>query len=139
MIVRAKPTGTVTFLFTDIEGSTRLAQALPNERWSAILGRHRELIRAGIAATGGHEEKTEGDGFVAVFERPVDAVFAAVDAQRRLAAEPWPADAEVRVRMGLHTGNGQLDAEGEYVGADIHRAARVGAAGHGGQILLSET
>jgi predicted ATPase/class 3 adenylate cyclase len=139
MIVQAKPTGTVTFLFTDIEGSTRIAQALPSERWAAILGRHRDLIRAAIASSGGHEEKTEGDGFLAVFERPGDAVLAAVDAQRRLASEPWPTDAEVRVRMGLHTGNGQLDADGEYVGTDIHRAARVGAAGHGGQILLSET
>src|SRR5215213_10331392 len=139
MIVQAKPTGTVTFLFTDIEGSTRIAQALPSERWAAILGRHRDLIRAAIASSGGHEEKTEGDGFLAVFERPGDAVLAAVDAQRRLASEPWPTDAEVRVRMGLHTGNGQLDGDGEYVGTDIHRAARVGAAGHGGQILLSET
>jgi predicted ATPase/class 3 adenylate cyclase len=129
----------VTFLFTDIEGSTKLAQELRGDRWLALLARHRELIRAGIASVAGHEEKTEGDGFFAVFQRPSDAVRAAVDAQRRLTAEPWPDDAVPRVRMGLHSGDGQLDAEGEYVGADVHRAARVAAAGHGGQVLLSET
>jgi predicted ATPase/class 3 adenylate cyclase len=139
MPVRAKPTGTVTFLFTDIEGSTKLAQTLRGDRWTAVLGRHRELIRSAISDAGGHEEKTEGDGFLAIFERPIGAVAAAVGAQRTLAAEPWPDDAPVRVRMGLHTGDGLLDADGEYVGADIHRAARVGAAGHGGQVLLSET
>ncbi|HET9520046.1 MAG TPA: adenylate/guanylate cyclase domain-containing protein, partial [Candidatus Limnocylindrales bacterium] len=106
MPVRAKPTGTVTFLFTDIEGSTKLAQALRGDRWTAVLGRHRELIRSAIAGAGGHEEKTEGDGFLAIFERPTGAVAAAVEAQRTLAAEPWPDDASVRVRMGLHTGDG---------------------------------
>ncbi|HSL32023.1 MAG TPA: adenylate/guanylate cyclase domain-containing protein, partial [Candidatus Limnocylindrales bacterium] len=117
-MTRAKPTGTVTFLFTDIEGSTRIAQRLDSDRWSAVLGRHRELIRAAIASVGGHEDSTEGDGFLAVFERAPSAVAAAVDAQRRLAAEPWPDDAPVRVRMGVHTGEGRLDADGEYVGAD---------------------
>ena len=134
-----KPVGTVTFLFTDIEGSTKLAQELRGERWSAVLGRHREIIRAALASAGGHEEKTEGDGFLAVFDRPASAVRAAVDAQRGLAAEAWPDGASVAVRMGLHSGTGALDADGEYVGADVHRAARVGAAGHGGQVLLSET
>ena len=129
----------MTFLFTDIEGSTKLAQAFRGDRWTAILARHREIIRGALAAADGHEEKTEGDGFLAVFGRPVDAVRAAADAQCRLAAEPWPDGAEVRVRMGLHSGDGTLDADGEYVGADVHRAARVGAAGHGGQVLLSET
>ncbi len=137
--MRPKPTGTVTFLFTDIEGSTRLAQEFRGERWNDLLARHRELIRAGIASVGGHEEKTEGDAFVAVFGRASDAVRAAVDAQRRLAAEPWPGDVTLRVRMGLHSGDGMLDADGEYVGADVHRAARVAGAGHGGQVLLSET
>ena len=134
-----KPVGTVTFLFTDIEGSTKLAQELPGERWSSVLGRHREVIRAAVEAADGHEEKTEGDGLLAVFDLPTDAVRAAVDAQRGLSDEPWPDGVAVRVRMGLHTGDGVLDADGEYVGADIHRAARVGAAGHGGQVLLSET
>ncbi len=138
MLTRAKPIGTVTFLFTDIEGSTKLAQELRGDRWSALLARHRELIRSAIASVEGHEEKTEGDAFLAVFARPSDAVSAAVDAQRLLAAEPWPDDVALRVRMGLHTGDGLLDADGEYVGADVHRAARVAAAGHGGLVLLSD-
>ena len=129
----------MTFLFTDIEGSTKLAQSLPIEAWTALLARHRELIRAAIRAGGGHEEKTEGDGMFAVFPQVAAGVGAAVEAQRRLAAEPWPQGAEVRVRMGLHTGDGALDADGEYIGADVHRAARIAAAGNGGQILLSET
>ena len=137
--MRPKPTGTVTFLFTDIEGSTRLAQELRGERWTDLLARHRELIRSGIASVDGHEDKTEGDGFIAVFQRASDAVRAAVDAQRRLAAEPWPDDVVLRVRMGIHSGDGMLDSDGEYVGADVHRAARVAGAGHGGQVLLSET
>jgi predicted ATPase len=81
---------------------------------------------------------TEGDGFFLAFERPADAVAALVDAQRALAAEPWPEDAPIRVRMGMHTGDGRLDGDGSYVGADVHRAARVAAAGHGGQVLVSE-
>jgi predicted ATPase/class 3 adenylate cyclase len=129
----------VTFLFTDIEGSTKLAQSLPIDAWTALLARHRQLIREAISSAGGHEEKTEGDGFFAVFPGAAAGVSAAVDAQRRLAAEAWPAGAEVRVRMGLHTGDGALDGDGEYVGADVHRAARIAAAGNGGQILLSET
>jgi predicted ATPase/class 3 adenylate cyclase len=129
----------VTFLFTDIEGSTKLAQSLPTEAWRALLARHREIIREAIHDVGGHEEKTEGDGFFAVFQRTAAGVEAAVDAQRRLAAEAWPDGAEVHVRMGLHTGDGALDADGEYVGADVHRAARIAAAGNGGQVLLSET
>jgi predicted ATPase len=81
---------------------------------------------------------TEGDGFFFAFERSSDAVAALVEAQRALDAEPWPEDAPIRVRMGMHTGDGRLDADGSYVGADVHRAARVAAAGHGGQVLLSE-
>ena len=126
----------MTFLFTDIEGSTRLAQTLPLETWTAILARHRTLIRGAIQAAGGHEEKTEGDGIFAVFGRVDQGVAAAVDAQRRLAAESWPDGVTIDVRMGLHTGDGVLDADGEYVGPDVHRAARVSGAGHGGQILL---
>ena len=128
----------MTFLFTDIEGSTRLAQSLPLGAWTAVLARHRMLIRAAIRAAHGHEEKTEGDGIFAVFERVDQGVAAAVEAQRRLAAEQWPDGIEVSVRMGLHTGDGSLDGDGEYVGADVHRAARVAGAGHGGQVLLSE-
>ena len=129
----------MTFLFTDIEGSTKLAQSLPIASWTALLARHREILRAAIRDAGGHEEKTEGDGFFAVFRQVGDAVAAVVGAQRQLAAEPWPDGAEVRVRMGLHTGEGALDADGEYIGADVHRAARIAAAGNGGQVLLSET
>jgi predicted ATPase/class 3 adenylate cyclase len=133
------PTGTVAFVFTDIEGSTHLAQTLPAERWTSILARHRALIRTAVAAHGGVEVATEGDGFFLAFARTADAVAATVDAQRALSAEPWPADATVYVRMGIHTGDGRLDPDGSYVGADVHRAARVAAAGHGGQVLLSET
>ena len=139
MVPRVLPTGTVAFLFTDIEGSTALAQALAGDRWTALLARHRELIRAAVAAFNGVEVATEGDGFFVAFERTADAVGAAVEAQRMLAAEAWPADAIIRVRMGIHTGDGRLDADGTYVGADVHRAARVAAAGNGGQVLLSET
>ncbi|HEX5824260.1 MAG TPA: adenylate/guanylate cyclase domain-containing protein [Candidatus Limnocylindrales bacterium] len=139
MALRVLPTGTVAFLFTDIEGSTALAQSLAGDRWAALLARHRDLIRAAVAAFDGVEVATEGDGFFVAFERTADAVAAAVEAQRMLAAEAWPDDAVVRVRMGIHSGDGRLDADGTYVGADVHRAARVAAAGHGGQILLSET
>ena len=133
------PTGTVAFVFTDIEGSTHLAQTLPAERWEAILARHRELIRAAVAAHGGAEVSTEGDGFFLAFSRTSDAVAAVVELERALSAEPWPEDGVVRVRAGIHTGDGRLDADGSYVGADVHRAARVAAAGHGGQVLLSQT
>ena len=133
------PTGTLTFLFTDIEGSTRLVQDLGTAAWLPVLDRHREIVRSALAGHGGIEVQTEGDSFFAVFERAGDAARAAIDAQQGLAGEPWPSGAEIRVRMGLHTGEGVLDLDGTYVGADVHRAARIGAAGHGGQILLSET
>jgi predicted ATPase/class 3 adenylate cyclase len=129
----------VTFLFTDIEGSTKLAQSLPIGTWTAVLARHRELVRSAIRDVDGHEEKTEGDGIFAVFSTADAGVGAAVEAQRRLAAEPWPDGVEVRVRMGLHSGDGSLDADGEYIGADVHRAARIAGAANGGQVLLSET
>jgi predicted ATPase len=136
---RAVPTGTVTFLFTDIEGSTRLVQALGGAGWAPLLERHRVLLRTAFAAEGGVEVQTEGDGFFVVFERAPAAVAAAVKAQRAIAAEPWPADAQIKVRMGIHTGEGRLDADGGYVGVDVHRAARIGSAAHGGQIVLSES
>ncbi|HYM52704.1 MAG TPA: adenylate/guanylate cyclase domain-containing protein, partial [Candidatus Dormibacteraeota bacterium] len=129
------PTGTVTFLFTDIEGSTRLAQDL-GPGWPPLLERHREIARAAWVAHHGTEIGTEGDSFFVVFERPVQAVAAAVAAQRGLAAEPWPDEAAVRVRMGVHTGEGLISG-GSYVGLDVHRAARIAGAGHGGQVLIS--
>ena len=132
------PSGTVTFLFTDIEGSTRLVRELA-ERWPPLLDRHRAIIRAALAAHDGVEVQTEGDGFFAAFTRAPAAIAAAVQAQRDLAAEPWPPDAPIRVRMGLHAGEGVVDADGSYVGHDVHRAARVAGAAHGGQVLVSET
>jgi predicted ATPase/class 3 adenylate cyclase len=129
------PTGTVTFLFTDIEGSTRLTQALGAD-WPPLLERHRQIARAAWAEHGGTEIGTEGDSFFVVFERPADAVAAAVAAQRGLAAEPWPLDAAIRVRMGLHTGEGLISG-GTYVGLDVHRASRITGAAHGGQVLIS--
>jgi class 3 adenylate cyclase len=123
------PQGTVTFLFTDIEGSTDLARQL-GAAFSRVRSEHRQLLRDAFARHDGHEIDTAGDGFFVAFERAGDAVTAAIDAQRALA------DGSVRVRMGLHTAEPYLDDEG-YVGIGVHRAARVCAAGHGGQILLS--
>ena len=129
------PTGTVTFLFTDIEGSTRLAQELRDD-WPPLLERHREIARAAWARHQGVEIGTEGDSFFVVFTGAPGAVGAAVDAQRGLAAEPWPDGTTIRIRIGMHTGEGILSG-GTYVGLDVHRAARIAAAGHGGQVLLS--
>ena len=133
------PTGTVTFLFTDIEGSTSLLQRLGTATWSGLLERHHALVREAIAADGGREIGTEGDAFFVVFTSAPAAVRAVVAVQRRLAAEPWPDGCPVRVRMGLHTGEGTLGADGDYVGLDVHRAARIASAAHGGQVLLSGT
>lgn len=131
------PSGTVTFLFTDIEGSTRLLQRL-GDRYADILAEHQRVLRSAFLAWGGREISTQGDSFFVIFARATDAVAAAAAGQRALAAHPWPEEAPVRVRMGLHTGEPTLSASG-YVGIDVHRAARLAAAGHGGQILLSVT
>ncbi len=131
------PTGTVTFLFTDIEGSTRLLQQL-GDRYSRVLEECRRILRAAFQKWDGHEVDTQGDAFFVAFARATDAVSAAVDGLGALAIHPWPEDVEVRVRMGLHTGEPQLSPEG-YVGIDVHQAARVMSAGHGGQVLLSQT
>jgi predicted ATPase/class 3 adenylate cyclase len=132
----ALPTGTVTFLFTDIEGSTALLTLL-GEAYVTLLERHAEILRTAITAHGGTEVSTEGDAFFAVFPSAPDAVAAASKAQRELARPGWPNDASVRVRIGLHTGVASLGGD-NYVGLDVHRAARIAAAGHGGQVLLSE-
>ncbi len=130
------PTGTVTFLFSDIEGSTRLVAAL-GARYPPILERHQALLREAFASGGGVEIATEGDSFFVVFPSAPRAVAAAVAAQRALAAEPWPPDVgAIRVRMGLHTGEGILGGD-TYVGLDVHRAARIAAAAHGGQVVVS--
>jgi predicted ATPase/class 3 adenylate cyclase len=131
------PSGTVTFLFTDIEGSTRLVQEL-GAAYRQLLEEHRRRIRRAVAAAGGVEVSTEGDGIFVVFPTAIGAVTAAADAQRALAETGWPAGTQVRVRMGVHSGEGVLSA-GDYVGLDVHRAARIAAAANGGQVLLSHT
>jgi predicted ATPase/class 3 adenylate cyclase len=132
------PTGTVTCLFSDIEGSTRIELALGTERYRDVRERHRALLRTAFAAHGGHEESTEGDSFFVIFREPDDGVAAAVDAQRAVAAEAWPADGVVRVRMGLHTGRVERLPGGDVIGYPINRTARIAAVAHGGQVLLSE-
>lgn len=129
------PSGTVTFLFTDIEGSTRLLQEC-GDRWPRLLARHAELLRRAFRDNGGIELGTEGDSFFAVFESAPGAVVAAIDAQRALADEPWPTATPIRVRIGIHTGEGVLGGD-NYVGIDVHRAARIMSAGHGAQVLVS--
>ena len=131
------PTGTVTFLLTDIEGSTRLERQL-RERYGDVLDQHRRLMRAALERHGGHEIDTQGDSFFFVFARASDAVAAAVEAQRALTNHAWPDGTQVRVRMGLHTGEASF-SDGRYVGLAVHRAARILAAGHGAQVLLSST
>src|SRR5207244_7876883 len=130
------PTGVVTFLFTDIEGSTRLVKAI-GDRFAELLDVHHALLRQAIAEHEGVAVSTDGDAFFAAFAGPADAIAAAVDAQRALAATDWPAGASVRVRMGLHTGQG-LRGGDNYIGLDVHRAARIAGAAHGGQVLISE-
>ena len=130
------PTGTVTFVFTDVEGSTRLLRQL-REQFGELLAEHRRLIREAFTAHDGHEIDTQGDSFFFAFPRAKDAVAGAVAAQQTLEAHPWPTDARFRVRMGMHTGEPSI-ADDHYVGLGVHRAARVMAAGHGGQILLSQ-
>jgi len=130
------PTGTVTFLFTDIEGSTRLLSSL-GDGYAALLDAHSEILRAAIGAHAGTEVSTEGDAFFAVFPSALSAVSAAAQAQRALAATPWPDGSSVNVRMGLHSGEGRLGGD-NYAGLDVNRAARIAAAGHGGQVLLSD-
>ncbi|HEX6799459.1 MAG TPA: adenylate/guanylate cyclase domain-containing protein [Ktedonobacterales bacterium] len=131
------PAGTVTFLFTDIEGSTKLLQRL-GEEYARVLGEHQTLLRAAFAAHDGTEVDTQGDAFFVAFPTAPAAVAAAAEATSTLAAHAWPAGAPLRVRIGLHTGTPQVIGD-HYVGLDVHRAARIAAAGHGGQVLLSQT
>jgi YVTN family beta-propeller protein len=129
------PQGTVTFLFTDIEGSTELLKRL-GERYHDVLDAHARILREAASSHGGSEVDNQGDSFFFAFARANAALGAAVVAQRALAAHEWPDGAQVRVRMGLHTGEPSVGGE-RYVGLGVHRAARIGAAGHGGQVLLS--
>jgi class 3 adenylate cyclase len=130
------PSGTVTFLFTDIEGSTRLWEAVPDAMRSA-LARHDALVRRAIEACGGFVFSTGGDGMAAVFSRAADALAAAADAQAALRSEAWPTGTELRVRMGLHTGEAD-ERDGDYFGAAVNRAARLMSVAHGGQVVVSE-
>jgi len=132
------PTGTVTFLFTDIEGSTKLAQEYPDDM-SALLARHNEILDQAITVHNGFVFRTVGDAYCAAFHSASAALNAALDAQRGLYREGW-APAPIKVRMGIHTGSAQLKGESDYSGyATLALAQRIMSAGHGGQVLLSQT
>jgi len=128
---------TYTFLFTDIEGSTALLRRMRESLYAQVLADHRSLIRSGLAAHGGREVDTQGDGLFAVFSSLSACLAAVIDMQKALDAHAWPAGEHVRVRMGIHTGEASQTATG-LIGLDVHRAARVAAVGYGGQVLLSE-
>jgi class 3 adenylate cyclase len=128
---------TVTFLFTDIEGSTALLKRLRDE-YAEILGQHQVLLRDAFGRHGGREVDTQGDSFFFAFRRARDAILAAVDGQHALLTHRWPEGGDVRVRMGMHTGEASAQ-NGRYTGVAVHRAARIGAAAFGGQMLLSES
>jgi DNA-binding NarL/FixJ family response regulator/class 3 adenylate cyclase len=131
------PSGTVTFLFSDIEGSTELLRRL-RDRYGDVLADHQRLLRDAFEEAGGTEIDTQGDSFFVAFRKARDAVIAAVAAQRALQAHDWPDEGDVRVRIGIHTGEASV-SEGRYHGLAVHRAKRICDAGHGGQILLSQT
>src|SRR5690348_4290691 len=120
----AQPQGTVSFLFSDIEGSTRLLASLGTERYAGALARHRDLLRAAFAAHDGYEVDQEGDAFFVAFGSARSAVAAAAEAQRALAAADWPDDRPLRARMGIHTGEARVEPP-KYVGLEVHRAARI--------------
>ena len=130
------PSGIVTFLFSDIEGSTRLVKAL-RAGYPQILAEHRRLVRAAIASQGGHEVDTQGDAFFVAFAGAKQAVLCALGIHRALAGQECPAEAPVRVRIGIHTGNAIPSGAG-YTGLAVHRAARICAAARGGQVLVSQ-
>jgi DNA-binding NarL/FixJ family response regulator/class 3 adenylate cyclase len=131
------PSGTVTFLFSDLEGSTALLRQLRN-RYGDLLGEHQQLLRAAFDDAGGSEIDTQGDSFFVAFRKARDAVIGAVAGQRALQAHDWPDGVQVRVRIGIHTGEASV-SENRYHGLAVHRAKRICDAGHGGQILLSQT
>jgi predicted ATPase/class 3 adenylate cyclase/DNA-binding CsgD family transcriptional regulator len=130
------PSGAVTFLFSDIEGSTRLVKTL-REQYADVLAEHRRLVRRAIAGHGGHEVDTQGDAFFAAFGGAKQAVLCALEVQRSLAIHDWPDGAQVHVRIGIHTGHA-VPADGAYTGLAVHRAARICAAARGGQVLISQ-
>ncbi len=135
--MQALPSGTVTFVFTDIEGSTELLKQL-GSGYGDVLAEHRRIVRETFVAANGIEIDTQGDAFFFAFPRARDAVAAAVETQRAHAAHEWPEGAAVRVRMGLHTGEPSVSEEG-YLGLDVVRAARICTAARGGNVLLSES
>ncbi|HEX6145151.1 MAG TPA: adenylate/guanylate cyclase domain-containing protein [Acidimicrobiia bacterium] len=136
MAPRDLPVGTVTFLFSDIEGSTRMLQEL-GDAFRPVLEQHNRIVHQACEDNRGRIVKNEGDGFFVAFQSAVDAVACAVEIQRQLGGDSWSEAERVRVRIGIHTGEGRFGGS-DYVGIDVHRAARIGDSGHGGQILLSE-
>src|SRR5689334_17130328 len=133
--VQDLPVGVVTFVFTDIEGSTKLLQRT-GTAYVDLLAAHRRLIRSSFTSHGGQEVDTQGDSFFYAFSSSRGALEAVIEAQRELAAYPWPDGDEVRVRMGVHVGEPLL-VDGHYVGLDVHRAARISSAAHGAQVIVS--
>ncbi len=131
------PIGLVTFLFTDIEGSSRLEQRVGTAAYARLRARHRAIVREAVASHGGTEQGTEGDSFFVVFADAAEALAAAIEAQRALTVEPWPGDAPIRVRMGVHAGQAYR-SDDDYIGIEINRAARIESAAHGGQIVVSD-
>ena len=134
-VARELPGGVVTFVFTDIEGSTALFRAL-GDAYPPLLETHNEILRQAWDDHHGAEVKTEADAFFVAFADPTDAIRASVDAIERLEAHPWPADARIRVRIGMHTGVGH-PRDGDYIAFPVHQAARIGGVGHGGQVVVS--
>jgi class 3 adenylate cyclase len=130
------PSGAVTFVFTDIEGSTQLVRQL-RDRYAEALTEHQRLVRAAFTGHGGHEIDTQGDAFFYAFGNAHEAVLAAVEAQLALSGHPWTDESELKVRIGVHTGSA-APANGRYTGLAVHRAARICDAGHGGQVLVSQ-
>ncbi len=135
---RHLPTGFLAFMFTDIEGSTRLAHLLSPETFGDVISRHNALIRDKVGKGAGTEVSTEGDAFFAVFDDELAAAETAIAIQRAIASEVWPNSLELRVRIGLHAGEAVLGGD-NYIGVDVHRASRIAHAAHGGQITLSES
>ena len=131
------PTGVVTFLFTDIEGSTRLLRSLGRDRYGSLLAEHVRLLREAFESAGGQVFGAEGDALFVVFGGARQAIAGAIAGQRALAEHDWGDRPEPRVRMGIHTGEASLSEDGQYFGVSLHRAARICAAAHGGQVLIS--
>ena len=128
---------TLALLFTDIEGSTNLLRSLGAE-YRTLLAEHRRVLGDAFAAHGGTVLQREGDALFVTFADPSSAILGAIDGQVALATSTWPADAQVRVRMGIHVGQVTIDEDDDYVGLAVHQAARISAAAHGGQVLTSK-